>query len=143
MTSQASEKGHQKAIAARLADYQARRTQRYAAVNVILLTWVETDIGPYLMEEVTELSKMFRDVFNYAVWPYKIPSLDAERSLNLAIAQFIKSFGHEDNLLIVYYSGHGGPRVETKGPCTWAAYVPSPNALPSSHVNVMSTLMKK
>src|SRR6266699_3898994 len=130
MTSQAPGKDYEKAIATGLANYRARRVQRYAAVNVILLNWAEDDIGPHLAKEAADLSQMFRDVFNYVVWPYKIPSVDSERSLNLAMAQFIKSFGHEDNLLIVYYSGHGGPRVEEKGPCTWAAYVLQPPCHP-------------
>lgn len=72
---------------------------------------------------------MLRDdtIFGYQVWPYRIPSQDPEKALNLQVATFIDNFGHEDNLIVVYYGGHGGggpkPKTKTKGPCTWAASV--------------------
>lgn len=107
------------AISSRLARYQALRTQRYASVNVLLLSWRDDDIG--CANEVAQMARMFKDDFNYDVWPYKIPSQDPECSLSLTVAQFIKSFGGEENLIIVYYGGHGGPQAATKSPCTWAA----------------------
>ena len=111
-------------IATCLVQYRPRWTQRYVAVNVLLLSWEDDDIG--CAAEIAELSRMFQESFNYAVWPYKIPSQDPESSLNSTVFQFVASFGGEDSLIIVYYGGHGGPKITTKSPCTWAAYVISP-----------------
>ncbi|CAM1506163.1 Fc.00g058040.m01.CDS01 [Cosmosporella sp. VM-42] len=66
---------------------------------------------------------MFNDVFQYTVLPFRIPTQDPERSLNAFIAHVVQLYGDENNLIIVYYSGHGGPRSATKSPCTWAAQV--------------------
>ncbi len=112
---------HKETLATGLADYRPRRTHRYEAVNVLLLLWADDDIG--CANEIAELARMYREDFNYGVWPYRIPSQDSDRSLNFCVAQFVKLFGGSDNLIIVHYSGHGGPKVTTKNPCTWAAYV--------------------
>jgi len=110
---------HESLLAKELSDYRPRRARRYAAINVLLLSWEDDDIG--VADEISALGDMFRHDFNYAVWPYKIPSQDAETSLNFTIARFVSSFGREDSLIVVYYGGHGGPKVATKSPCTWAA----------------------
>ncbi|KAH8746731.1 hypothetical protein F5882DRAFT_471336 [Hyaloscypha sp. PMI_1271] len=73
--------------------------------------------------EIEELRRLFNGVFGYAAWPYKIPSLDSQRALGVCVAKFIESFGGEDNLIIVYYGGHGGLNVTSKSPCTWAALI--------------------
>ncbi|KAH6869320.1 hypothetical protein B0T10DRAFT_594752 [Thelonectria olida] len=108
-------------VAKKLSDYQTRRTQRYTAVNVLLLAWEDDDIGAHLDAELNELDHTFRVEFNYSVQRYRIPSRNSELSLNACIAQFILVCGGEENLIIVYYSGHGGPKTSTKSPCTWAA----------------------
>lgn len=110
-------------ISNKLAHYRPRRLHRYASVNVLLLSWEEDDIG--CETEIKDLARIFRECLNYAVWPYKIPSDDSEISLSLIIAQFVKSFGQEENLIIVYYGGHGGPKQDLKSPCTWSALVES------------------
>ncbi|CAG8978971.1 hypothetical protein HYALB_00012254 [Hymenoscyphus albidus] len=70
-----------------------------------------------------ELGQLFNGVFGYAIWPYRIPSLDSQRALGVCVAEFVKSFGGDDKLIIVYYGGHGGLNVTSKSPCTWAALV--------------------
>lgn len=112
-------KGDEKAITDGLAHYQERREQRYNAVNVLLLTWRDDDIG--VAPEVDRLGKMFGDIFNYKTWSYKIPSENSGARLSSFIAQAVHSYGREDCLLIIYYGGHGDQVVETKSPCTWAA----------------------
>ncbi|KAF5012413.1 hypothetical protein FDECE_1542 [Fusarium decemcellulare] len=121
----AAQDSHQQAIANRLLEYRPLRAQRYATVNVLLITWSDHDLGLGFDQEVAELREMFCQTFNYNVWPYMIPSKDAERSLNAVVAQFTKNFGGEDGLLIIFYSGHGGPGTDTKtrSPCTWAAKI--------------------
>jgi hypothetical protein len=56
---------HEKTIASELARYRPRQTQRYAAVNVLLLSWEDDDIG--CAAEIAELHLLFQQSFNYAV----------------------------------------------------------------------------
>lgn len=111
-------KGSEHLIAGGLARYQQRRVHRYAAVNVLLLTWKDDDIG--VAAEVEKLEYMFRDVFNFQTWKYQIPSEGSAATLNAFIAQAIRIYGNEECLLIVYYGGHG-EESRNKSPCTWAA----------------------
>ncbi|KAF5971703.1 het-s domain-containing protein [Fusarium coicis] len=116
---------HQQTIGNKLTEYRPLRTQRYAAVNVLIITWKDHDFGVDFDREVTEVKDMFSKNFNYAVWPFRIPSQDPELSLNVCVAQFIKNFGGADDLLIVFYSGHGGGESNTqaRSPCIWAAKI--------------------
>ncbi|KAF4943878.1 hypothetical protein FGADI_13094 [Fusarium gaditjirri] len=111
---------YEQTIVRKLAQYRPLRTQRYASVNVLVVTWRDHDLGHDLDQEVEELKNMFRHTFNYTIWPFRIPSTDAERSLNLFVAQFVMNFGGEDDLAIIFYSGHGGGEGERQA-CTWAA----------------------
>jgi hypothetical protein len=109
----------QSEISIKLAEYRPRRTQRYLAVNVLLLSWKDSDLD--CAEEVNELGRMFEERFNYSVWPYLVPSEESQSKLTVLIAQFLSQFGGPDKLILVYYGGHGGPPVSTKSPCTWSA----------------------
>jgi hypothetical protein len=115
------EDDYQTEITTKLVEYRPRRTQRYLAVNVLLLSWKESDLD--CADEVRELGQMFEDRFNYTVWPYLLPSKDSQSKLAVLVAQFLSEFGGSDKLILVYYGGHGGPPVSTKSPCTWSAYV--------------------
>ena len=114
---------YEETISSKLSHYQPRRIQRYASANVLLLTWKDDDIG--VEGEVNQLGDMFKTTFNYSIWPFKIPSERPGFKLADFILKAVSSFGGEDGLLIVYYGGHGGPAVQNKSPCTWAAYVAS------------------
>ncbi|SPN99187.1 uncharacterized protein DNG_02224 [Cephalotrichum gorgonifer] len=100
----ATENDHILTIAGKLSEYRPLRTQRYAAVNVLLITWADHDFKPGFDKETDDLKDMFCETFRYDVWPYNIPSKDAERALNAGVAQFVKRFGDEDNLIIVFYN---------------------------------------
>jgi len=108
-------------ISAALVEYQPRRSQIYTMVTVLLLSWADSDMG--CEDEIKQLHKMFLECYNYLVYPYLIPSRDSENSLRKMVYKFLADFGGENNLIVVYYGGHGGPRTELKSPCTWAAYV--------------------
>ncbi|TVY21098.1 hypothetical protein LARI1_G001967 [Lachnellula arida] len=112
---------HEAKISTKLAEYRPRRIQRYSAVNVLLLSWKDSDLD--CADEVNALGRMFEEHFNYSVWPYLLPSEDSQSKLALLVAQFLSRFGGPDKLILVYYGGHGGPPVSTKSPCTWAALV--------------------
>jgi hypothetical protein len=110
---------HQTALlSSEISLFRPRRTQRYAAVNVLMLTWKDNDLE--IEDEVIRLERIFREHFNYFVWHYHIPSRDPQTQLALRVVQFINNFGGNDgNLILVYYSGHGGPAKGTE--CIWSA----------------------
>lgn len=115
----ATMEGEQETISARLEAYQPLRSVRYAAVDVLLLSWKDDDIG--CAAEIDELAELFcGECFGYNVFKYRIPSEDSQAQLNFRIAQFILSSGRDENLLIVYYGGHS-MRVKDRSPCTWVA----------------------
>ncbi|KAI0157386.1 hypothetical protein GGR57DRAFT_461743 [Xylariaceae sp. FL1272] len=66
---------------------------------------------------------MFDTYFQYTVHAYNIPSVDPEKSLNTYVANFIRFFGGEERLIIVYYGGHGGPKGAKDASCEWAARI--------------------
>ena len=120
MASEKSHDDHHKRILTELVTYHHFRHQRYAAVNVLLISWEDDDTGS--ATEIKQLQTLFQDSFNYAVDSYVIPSTKSQQLLNLKISSFSYRFGSPDNLLVIYYGGHGGPRTgRSKSPCTWAA----------------------
>ena len=106
-------------VANELSKYRSRRRQGYASVHVLLLSWEASD--DTFGEDVRGITRVFRDSFNYVVLPYKIPSKDSQRRLNLHVAQFLSQYGSEDNLIVVYYVGHGAPSALHRSECIWAA----------------------
>lgn len=120
MASGDTEDSHVKTIFKKLVNYRPLRVQRYAAVNVLLISWREDDTDS--TTDAEQLGRLFKDSFNYITCSYFIPSTKPQTSLNFQVASFLDAFGGPDNLLIVYYAGHGGPRrANAKGPFTWAA----------------------
>lgn len=120
MSSEQSEGNHVGKISKKLADYRLIRHQRYAAVAVLMISWKDDDTNS--AAEIEQLKTIFQDSFNYTVYSYQIPSAKPQQSLNEQIATFLNYFGGSDNLLVIYYGGHGGPRTKkSKSPCTWAA----------------------
>lgn len=120
MSSEQSGGNYGERIWTKLADYRHIRHQRYAAVNVLLISWKDDDTNG--AAEIKQLKTLFQDSFNYTVCSYQIPSANSQASLNYQTASFLMAFGGPDNLLVIYYGGHGGPRTQqSKSPCTWAA----------------------
>ena len=111
---------HEVIISEELSRYRPRRSQRYSVVHVLLLRWQDDDIG--VAGEIDSLANLFR-LFNFVVWPYQIPSENSQAQLQLQIAQFIQRCGSDgENLIILYYSGHGGRNADGKSSeCVWSA----------------------
>ncbi|KAI1322393.1 hypothetical protein F5Y16DRAFT_416001 [Xylariaceae sp. FL0255] len=80
----------------------------YTQVAVLMICWEETYEGERnaLKTEFRRLRSVFQDVYNYAVSRFKIPSTDPDRAIYKRIDQFLDDYGHPENLLIVYYTGH-------------------------------------
>ena len=100
--------------------YQSRRSYGYFSITVLILLWEDDDLN--CMKEVKLLSAMFKDRFHYEVRQFLIPSERPQDSLNRAISDFVYTFGAKDNLLLVYYAGHGDPDLEGDREAVWAAY---------------------
>ncbi|KAF2735737.1 hypothetical protein EJ04DRAFT_511528 [Polyplosphaeria fusca] len=109
------------AFANQLASYQGHRNQRYASVNVLLLSWSANDLP--ICEERDALEEMFRQIFIYGTERYEIPSKRSEELLGKALEQFLKRHGAPDSLVIVHYGGHGGPPKDGSTECEWAARI--------------------
>lgn len=92
--------------------------KRYKAVNVVMFHWEEDDIG--VAPEVHELSAVFKDVYRFAsVDLHLIPSRNPYKFVERALDDLKRGNSDKDNLLIVYYSGHGGL---DKGKLMWSPY---------------------
>jgi hypothetical protein len=77
----------------------------YKDVRVLLIRW-EFD-ALKVQPELRELQSIFRDCYNFNTEVYHIPSHRSHFKLNQKILQFVDGFEDEENLLIVYYGGHG------------------------------------
>jgi hypothetical protein len=101
------------------AAWPTRHESRYSDVQVLILSWEDDDLG--VSEEIEDLRRTFRDLFNYGVTEWRIPQHKPERKLNLEAGKFLEKHDSKDHLLIVYYAGHGCLN-EQRIPM-WAAYV--------------------
>jgi hypothetical protein len=63
---------------------------------------------PIHIVQIERLEKIFRDRFHYGCEIAKLEnSQNPQIDLNIAILQHIQKHSGPDNLLIVYYTGHG------------------------------------
>jgi hypothetical protein len=122
-TGTSGDQSNKNLISEELWRYRPCRRQRYTAVNVLLVTWKEDDMPPGVADEVDELERVFRYEFTFLTWPYKIPSENSQAQLQLHVAKFIQHCASEEgNLVILYYSGHGGRTVDRmSSECIWSA----------------------
>ncbi|KAH0537356.1 hypothetical protein FGG08_005835 [Glutinoglossum americanum] len=95
-----------------LSSYGQQGAGEYKNVNALFLTWKEDDLK-CLEKEVIKLQCLFREKFNYTTRNYQIPSQKSGTSLQLELARFVNDNDSPENLIIVYYGGHG---VVDEGP---------------------------
>jgi hypothetical protein len=83
-----------------------RSQQQYSKVHVLLISWVEDDLGT--AEDLLHLKQIFEDTYNFSTNHFKVPSEDPEFFLDEIIASTKAAHGrNDDGLLIIYYGGHG------------------------------------
>jgi hypothetical protein len=78
--------------------------KKYKGVHVLLLSWQLADSGFH--EQLEELKKVFEDYYHYTTYDKLIPKNDAQRSLDNILSEFL-AYDDDENLLILYYGGHG------------------------------------
>lgn len=94
-----------------------RSKSPYTSVHVLLLRWTDDDLNVQL--ELTKLRKVFEYHFNFAVEQWNIPSHNPTRALQAKLYAFQDAHQSEDELLIMYYGGHGD--ADRRGRSIWAA----------------------
>ncbi|KAH0558473.1 hypothetical protein GP486_004869 [Trichoglossum hirsutum] len=97
-----------------LAGYGQQGGGEYKNVNALFITWKDDDLK-CLEKEVLRLQSLFRDKFNYCTRSYQIPSQKSKTSLQLELATFVNQNDSPENLVIVYYGGHGIAGEESEG----------------------------
>ncbi|KAL8971462.1 MAG: hypothetical protein Q9197_003256 [Variospora fuerteventurae] len=96
-----------------------RLTTPYTSVHVLLLRWAEDDLN--VLEELTILKRVFETQFRFATEQWDIPSQNSTRALQSKLYDFQDAHQDENELLIVYYGGHGDAD-RRRGRSIWAAY---------------------
>lgn len=89
---------------------------RYEEVHTLLLSWEDDILG--VNREIAELEDVLKTVYNYKTLIYRIPSRRSHNSLATQISGFLEENESKDNLLIVYYGGHGGMNDDRQ--CIWS-----------------------
>ncbi|KAF2260730.1 hypothetical protein CC78DRAFT_584513 [Lojkania enalia] len=82
----------------------------YLSVAVLIVRWHEDvdDMRNGHDDEIRKLTNLFRGRFNYICEQVKLEtSKNPQNELNFAISQHIRNYDGPNNLLIVYYTGHG------------------------------------
>ncbi|MCJ1397565.1 hypothetical protein MMC11_000759 [Xylographa trunciseda] len=84
----------------------------YTRVGVLLITWKDDDM--HLKEsEVDRLHAIFKSQFNFETQHFQIPPNKSDTALLAAVTKFADDYNSPDNLMVVYYGGHGYRGTET------------------------------
>ncbi|KAL8791586.1 MAG: hypothetical protein Q9195_005850 [Heterodermia aff. obscurata] len=98
------------------AAFPNRGVSRYKEVHALLLSWEDDNLG--VVDEVKELGDVFRSLYGFTTETWKIPSKRSHNSLAAKILGFLDDHESKDNLLIVYYGGHGEMNDDRQ--CVWS-----------------------
>jgi hypothetical protein len=88
----------------------------YTDVQVLLLSWKEA-VEPDFKAQLKELKEAFEDEYNYHTTTWEIPSVEPSGFLDAKIRAFREIHDRKNNLLIVYYGGHG--QIDTQRFLIW------------------------
>lgn len=83
----------------------------YKKVAVLLLCWEKKSSDMYTEKEIGELDTIFKEKFGYHTEVARLdatnPNTRVQMQVNARVASFAEKHDGPDNLLIVYYAGHG------------------------------------
>jgi hypothetical protein len=77
----------------------------YHKVHALLLNWAADDLGTDI--ELQDLGRQLQSQFNFTTEFWKIPSQESDNELEKKLSQVKGGLEGQENLLIVYYGGHG------------------------------------
>jgi hypothetical protein len=103
------------------AAWPKRHDVRYLQVHVLLLSWIDDDLG--VAREIKGVRHVFRDLYHFNVQEYQIPSGKPDLSLKGIMFQFLTNVDGRENLLIVYYGGHARRALQSNEGSLWFPYV--------------------
>jgi len=100
------------------------KEKRYRDTTVLLLSWVgsDLDVDPEvcfpentqsgdaltrIVEQIRNLEDVFHREYNFQTQKLQISDKRPQSQLNMELANFVHNHGHDGNLLIIYYAGHG------------------------------------
>ncbi|MCJ1249478.1 hypothetical protein MMC30_006702 [Trapelia coarctata] len=89
-----------------IAGHYRNGREGYARVGAQFITWKDDDMR-LKGYEVDRLQEILGKKFNYETHEYQIPALKSETGLLAAVSNFIDEYNSPDNLMIIYYGGHG------------------------------------
>ena len=96
----------------------SRGPTRYKEVKVLLVRWEEDDLD--VDWELQDLSKVL-GAYGFDTETWLIPTDSAHLKMMQKASDFIRAFGGENTLFIVYYGGHA--YVNSARQLTWSWYV--------------------
>ncbi|KAG4439647.1 hypothetical protein IFR05_004844 [Cadophora sp. M221] len=99
------------------AGWAQRHEARYSKVHVLLLKWVDDDLG--VDSELKDLGQVFSGLFRYDVDVFEIPNEKPDKALSRRVIDFLEN-DSDQALFIVYYGGHAKPS-QTNGAPIWYA----------------------
>ncbi|ORX96605.1 hypothetical protein BCR34DRAFT_578572 [Clohesyomyces aquaticus] len=86
----------------------------YHNVHILTIQWKNEIDQLHVKEEVDELTTVFKDIFNYDVTRVELGAEKSEQQLDKEISDWIYKYDNSNNLLILYYAGHGIFNDKTK-----------------------------
>lgn len=96
-----------------------RTSYAYKEIHALILCWEEDDLG--CEAEALRLKGVFDDRFHITSTRYvSIPSTQPYGFVESELCDFKRDHSCKENLLIVYYGGHGG--LDEYGRMTWSPY---------------------
>ncbi|MCJ1315907.1 hypothetical protein MMC15_001227 [Xylographa vitiligo] len=96
-----------------IAGHYRNGPSEYTRVGVLLITWEDDDMN-LKKSEVDRLQAIFKNQFNFETQYFQIPPNKSDTALLAAVTNFANEYNSPDNLMIVYYGGHGYKGYETQ-----------------------------
>jgi hypothetical protein len=87
--------------------YPNDKKSRYSKVYVLLIRWETQDPKLPVEREMSELGKVFEEIYHYDIEEFWIPDAVSHGAVSKKINAFVEvNDDSSDDLKIVYYAGH-------------------------------------
>ncbi|CAG8979102.1 hypothetical protein HYALB_00000233 [Hymenoscyphus albidus] len=95
--------------------FPSRGRSRYKQVIAVLIQW--GDDPSAIQPETDRLRTIFESNYGFKTQLWLIPSSSSHLKLMSLVLHFLEDYGSSDNLMVVYYGGHGV--INSIGQTTW------------------------